>query len=238
MKQKTIWLVAAAALIGATSAWANPKAAPAAPAAAAAPANAGGVSGEVLEVHDVQAYTYLRLKTANGEVWAAVPSAKVAKGDKVTLENPMAMTNFESKTLKKKFDRILFANLAGSGQVAASAPSAPASASAPIKVAKATGAGAYTVAEVLAKGKELKGKQVQIRGQVVKYAPGIMKRNWVHIQDGSGTTAARNNDILVTTLDSAKIGDVVLVKGVVGNDRDFGSGYVYPVLVEEAKLQK
>ena len=91
---------------------------------------------------------------------------------------------------------------------------------------------------MIAKSKELKGKKVQIRAQVVKFTPGIMKRNWVHIQDGSGTAAAKNNDILVTTLDSTKIGEVVLVKGVIGNDRDFGSGYVYPVLVEEAKLQK
>ncbi len=240
MKQLTKSLLAALALISVSAVWANPKAPAAAPApaAAAVPAAASGVSGEVMEVLDVESYTYLRLKTASGDVWAAVPTAKVKKGAKVTLQNPMTMTNFESKTLKKKFDTILFATLAGGDSAAASAPSAPAAASAPIKVAKATGAGAYTVAEVIAKRTELKGKSVQIRGQVVKFTAGIMKRNWVHLQDGSGTAAAKNQDILVTTLDSAKIGDVVLVKGQVGNDRDFGSGYAYPVLVEEAKLQK
>ena len=240
MKQLIKWHLATIALISVSAVWANPKAAPAAPAPAAVsvPAAASGVSGEVMEVHDVESYTYLRLETASGDVWAAVPSAKVKKGAKVTLQNPMTMTNFESKTLKKKFDQILFATLAGSEGAAAYATSAPAADSAPIKVAKASGAGAYTVAEVITKRAELKGKQVQIRGQVVKFMPGIMKRNWVHIQDGSGTAAAKNHDLLVTTLDSAQIGDVVLVKGQVGNDRDFGSGYTYPVLVEEAKLQK
>lgn len=238
MKQLIKWHLATIALISVSAVWANPKAAPAAPAPAAvsAPAAASGVSGEVMEVHDVESYTYLRLKTASGDVWAAVPNAKVKKGAKVTLQNPMTMTNFESKALKKKFDQILFATLAGSASAAPSAPAA--AASAPIKVAKASGAGAYTVAEVITKRTELKGKQVQIRGRVVKFMPGVMKRNWVHLQDGSGTAAAKNHDILVTTLDSAKIGDVVLVKGQVGNDRDFGSGYTYPVLVEEAKLQK
>jgi hypothetical protein len=42
----------------------------------------------------------------------------------------------------------------------------------------------------------------------------------------------------VTTLDQANVGDVVLVKGVVRTDKDFGSGYSYKVLIEEATLQK
>ena len=75
---------------------------------------AGGVApvaGEVLEAQDVPGYTYLRLKTASGEEWAAVPTTKVAKGAKVTVVNPMVMQGFASKTLGKTFDRILFGQL-------------------------------------------------------------------------------------------------------------------------------
>ena len=63
-------------------------------------------------------------------------------------------------------------------------------------------------------------------------------KNWVHLRDGSGKSDDGSNDLLVTTNDSAALGDVVLVKGVVAIDRDLGSGYAYKVLVENAKLQK
>ena len=81
-------------------------------AAQAAPAQqAGTVKGEVLETRSVESYTYLRLKTASGEIWAAVPTATVKKGAQVTIANPMTMENFESKTLNKKFDKIVFGQL-------------------------------------------------------------------------------------------------------------------------------
>ena len=87
------------------------KAPPAAP-AAAAPAP---IKGKVLEVKDVETYTYLRLKTKDGEIWAAIGKAPVKVGSDVTIENASTMYNFESKTLKKKFDQIAFGSLAGSG---------------------------------------------------------------------------------------------------------------------------
>jgi hypothetical protein len=66
----------------------------------------------------------------------------------------------------------------------------------------------------------------------------VLGKNWVHLRDGSGSAADGSDDILVTTQDETKIGDVVLVKGIVQTDRDFGSGYSYKVLIEEAALQK
>ncbi len=72
----------------------------------------------------------------------------------------------------------------------------------------------------------------------MKYNAGIMGKNWIHLRDGTGSAADKTNDVLVTTADEAKVGDVVTVKGVVRTDRDLGSGYSYKVLVEEAKLQK
>ena len=41
-----------------------------------------------------------------------------------------------------------------------------------------------------------------------------------------------------TTSDSAAVGDVVVVKGTVRLDKDFGAGYAYPVIVEDAKITK
>lgn len=69
---------------------------------------AATVQGEVLEVRDAAPYTYLRLKTGTGETWAAVTAAPVKKGEQVTIANAMVMENFESKSLKKTFDKIVF----------------------------------------------------------------------------------------------------------------------------------
>jgi hypothetical protein len=124
---------------------------------------------------------------------------------------------------------------------AAAAVTAPHAAAKPaeqekIKVSKATGPNAYTVAEINNKRSELKDKPVMVHGKVVKYTGEVMKKNWVHLRDGTGSEA--DNDVLVTTSEQAKIGDVVTVKGVVRVDKDFGAGYSYKVLIEDAVFQK
>jgi hypothetical protein len=221
--------------------WASDKTAPRAPAATA-------VTGEVLEVQNVESYSYLRLKTAQGETWAAVATAPVKKGAKVTIENAMVMNNFESKALKKTFPSVVFGTLAGAqGNVAGAAGGAagpragagkPNEAAADVHVPRATGPNARTVAEIMTKPAELKDKPVLVRGKVVKYSPSIMGKNWIHLRDGSGTAAAGTNDVLVTTTEQAKVGDIVTAKGVLRTDRDFGAGYSYKAIVEEATLQR
>lgn len=189
------------------------------------------VKGEVLEVRDVENYTYLRIKTDNGEIWAAVGKARVRNGDKVTIENAMVMKNFESKSLKKKFKTILFGTLAGE-----TARIEKAMGLTDIHVAKAVGDNALTIEEIVSRAAELKDKPVLVRGKIVKYNAAIMGKNWMHLRDGSGKSD--NNDLLVTSSDQAKVGEVVTVKGVIRTDRDFGAGYSYKVVVEDATLQR
>ena len=217
-------LLAICMIVSSTFVWAGANFAPTAPVT---------VKGEVLEVREVENYTYLRLKTRDGEIWAAVSKAQVVKGSKVTIENAMVMNNFESKSLKKTFKTILFGTLGGASGAAHTVQMVDTD---NVKVARAIGENARTVEEVVTRGAELKDKPVLVRGKIVKYNPGIMGLNWIHLRDGSGSDL--NNDILVTTKDQAKIGDVVTVKGLVRNDRDFGSGYTYKVLIEDATLQK
>ena len=106
-----------------------------------------------------------------------------------------------------------------------------------IKVPKATGANAHTVAEVVTGAAGFKDKQVQVRGKIVKYNEAIMGKNWIHLRDGSGTASNESNDVLVTTTAPAKLGDVVTATGVVHTNKDLGSGYSYKVLIEEATLK-
>jgi hypothetical protein len=105
------------------------------------------------------------------------------------------------------------------------------------KVAKAGGADARTVEEIWGQRVKLKGKPVTVRGQVVKFTP-VMGKNFLHLRDGSGSADKKNNDVTVTTADSVAVGDVVTAKGVIVVDKDFGSGYAYPVMIEDAKVAK
>ncbi|MEP7183095.1 MAG: nucleotide-binding protein [Betaproteobacteria bacterium] len=213
------------------------------------PVQGPSLSGVVLEVKDVDAYTYLRLKTREGETWAAVNKSPVKVGAEVTIVDAAVMANFESKALKKTFDTIVF------GTIASPAPAAgvahpggdltqlhagvsKASDVGDVKVQKAKGADAKTVAEIVGKKAELKDKPVTVQGKVVKFTSGVMGKNWIHLRDGSGSAADSSNDILVTTLDETQIGAVVVAKGIVRTDVDLGSGYSYKVLVADAKLQK
>lgn len=211
-------------------------------AAATAPAPASTLQGEVLEIRNVDSYTYLRLKTAGGETWAAVPTTQVKPGSQVTIGYAMVMKDFESKSLKKTFDKIVFGQVVGpAGAPAAggaAAPPAPPQAVKTIKVDKATGPDARTVADVVTGKAALKDKTVVVRGQVAKVSTGIMGKNWLHLRDGSGSAADGSHDILVTTKDTVAPGDVVTVKGTVRTDVNLGSGYSYAVLIEDAALRK
>jgi len=232
-----------------------------APASAPAAAPQISVTGSVLETMDAGGYTYMRLSAGGGEVWAAVNQAKVKKGQTVTVVDAMAMDGFESPTLHRKFDRILFGSLAEPGAPGKNAPAAsgpapggPSGASDPrlremmsaqhaaaaqgpasaadVKVPRAEGG--KTVAEIFAQRKALADKVVTVRGKVVKFLPSIMGRNWVHIRDGSGSADKKDNDLTVTTDGMAAVGDVIVVKGTARIDQDFGAGYAYPVLIEKA----
>jgi hypothetical protein len=216
----------------ATPAWCGANQAPAAPTT---------LTGEVLESKDAGGYTYLLLKTKDGETWAAVNPVSVKKGAKVTLENAMVMDNFESKSLKRTFKTLVFAKLVdpngASTTISPHAEPVKPAATSTAKVVKASGANAYTVAEIVTKAGALKDKPAQVNGQVVKYNAGIMGKNWVHLRDGSGTAANNNHDILVTTTAETKVGEVVTASGVVRTNKDFGAGYVYQVILEEATIK-
>ena len=94
----------------------------------------------------------------------------------------------------------------------------------------------YTVAEMYEKKADVNGKAVKLRGKVVKFSAGIMGKNWVHLRDGSGTEGAGTNDLTVTTQANAVVGDTVVVSGTATADKDFGAGYNYLIIVEDAEI--
>jgi len=174
----------------------------------------------------------------------------------------MPMPNYESKTLNRKFDVVYFvpsllingaapAGMPGAmpeghppttGMPAGMPPGMPGAGGAPKVSApadinlKGIKKADQTVADIFAQKSALAGKPVKIRGKVVKFSPEIMGKNWLHIQDGSGQ--AGTNDLTVNTSSVAKVGDTVVVTGKLTVAKDFGYGYQYDVIVEDAQITK
>jgi len=158
----------------------------------------------------------------------------------------MIMEQFRSVSLDRTFDEIWFVSGFGvAGDKAAANPHAgmmgavdsepPTDAVTDFSDLKPA-AGGLTVAQIFADRVDLAGQRVKVRGRVTKSLGGIMGRNWLHLQDGSGDVATGDHDLTVTSEQTAQTGDTVLIEGVLTVDKDFGSGYFYSVIVEEATV--
>jgi hypothetical protein len=214
------------------------------PAASGPPAPRVTLTGTVRQRIDVSRYSYLEIATRDqGAVWAVVPLVQVAEGQVVSVPDAERHAHFTSHTLRRAFDVIYFASRVESpGHAVAfgSASSAPAAASAASlptgPIARARGPLGRTIAEVYAQRQHLSGQKVRVRGVVIRSVAGVMRRSFVHLQDGSGSAAQGDHDLAVTTQSQPGSGQTVEFEGVVAVDRDFGSGYRYPVIVEDAKV--
>lgn len=244
-------VVAGMAVIAHAAVAAPQKSAPPKPAAhpgAQEPTEAASLSGKVVETMDAGGYTYVCIEKNGRKTWVAVPGMKVAVGRNISFAPGQEMTNFSSKTLNRTFAKIVFSP--GPAAAATGAKDATAGAASPgstgavvkpaetVAVEKAEGANAYTVAEVYAKKAKLNKKTVLVRGTVVKVSAGIMGKNWIHLQDGSGDPAQGTHNLVFTSQDLSAKGDVVTMSGTLYKNKDFGSGYKYAVIVEQASIVK
>lgn len=103
-----------------------------------------------------------------------------------------------------------------------------------VRIERAPAENGYTVAEIFARAEELAGQKVQVRGKVVKFSPQIMGRNWLHLQDGSGNPMENSHDLVLTSSETVAVESVVTMEGVLAANRDFGAGYSYQAIIEEA----
>jgi len=224
--------------------------------ALAEPVPAGMVRGPVLETMNAAGYTYVLIGTEEVQRWLAGPETAVQVGDVVQAFEGMPMGQFESKTLNRTFDVVYFVdalhNLSASapagvtvGQMPEGHPPVPQPEGQPDIEKDAAAAEAIQVAElepgqniayVYANRDSLAGQQVSLRGKVVKYNEGILGWNFIHIQDGSGDAADGSNDLTVTSKATTAVGETVVLAGNIILDKDFGAGYSFPVLMEDATL--
>jgi len=202
----------------------------------AVPSGDGLVTAKVKAVEQVPNYTYLHVKAKGPAYWVALPTTDIAVGSVISYRGGMLMENFQSKELDRTFDKILFLEgLAGDtpsemGMMSGSTQGSN------VNVEKldtrVSVEGSISIGELLADLDKYEGKTVVVSGEVAKYNPAIMERNWIHIQDG--TEFEGKFDLTVTSSEYFEVGQVVSLQGVVALDKDFGYGYAYEVLIENA----
>lgn len=196
----------------------------------------GVFTGALIETFNSGGYTYVQLKTDKGPVWAAGPTTAINKNDEVSFIGKVAMIDFYSKSLDRKFKNIYFVDafIVNGVKIGNTAVDPHKKINKPQAAALKSFSKAKNgqdIAEILKNKDALAGKTVKVRGQVSKYTASVMGKNWLHIRDSSS-----DQDITITTDASAKLDDIVLAEGKLILNKDYGYGYVYEVLIEDAKL--
>ncbi|PKP53494.1 MAG: hypothetical protein CVT92_04155 [Bacteroidetes bacterium HGW-Bacteroidetes-1] len=190
------------------------------------------------QVLQASSYTYLLVGENKKQFWIAVTRNDAKQGATYFFSEAMEMKNFHSKDLDRTFESILFVGdlsdkpIPAVMQAIEKTPHGekPVIVKQDVKVEPVEGC--ITIAEIFANREKYNGQTVKVVGQVSKFNPNIMKRNWVHIQDGTGTDEFF--DLTITTQENVTIGDVVLFEGKLALAKDFGSGYFYDLIIEDA----
>lgn len=195
----------------------------------------------VSEVIQTSQYSYLKVIDNDVEQWLAATYLEAKPGEIFYYEKGMEMPNFHSKELNRDFETIIFVDKLSSDPAtfkmkAQSTP--PGSAKAKVEKKEINidrAKDGISIAELFAKKESYNNQTVKIKGQVVKYSPGIMNKNWFHIQDGTDFNGSF--DLTVNTKTDLKVGDIVTVEGKIALNKDFGYGYVYDVIIEDATIK-
>lgn len=205
------------------------------------PSPDGAVKVKVKAVEQVPNYTYLLVKGKGPEYWIAVSSTEIQVGESITYQGGMWMENFHSKELDRTFEKVLFLDGFGGNEMPPSNTDAMlgTSTGSDIKTDRLETRieheeGIVSIEELYANPTDYEGKTIRIRGEVAKFNPSIMERNWIHIQDG--TEFEGKYDLTVTSMEGFVVGQVLTLEGILALNRDFGYGYSYEILLEEARL--
>lgn len=194
---------------------------------------------EVKEVIQGSSYTYLLVSENKEDLWLAISKSEIKEDDVLYYADPLLMNNFTSKELNRTFETIYFVQkisdkLPLDAEEVMSEPSAQKTEIAKLDNIKIDAkSGEITIAELFENHAKYAGKTVTITGIVSKFSPMIMDRNWVHIQDG--TEYSGEFDLTVTTADNLEAGNQVTFSGKIALNKDFGAGYFYKIIMEDAK---
>jgi len=192
----------------------------------------------VIDKIPAKGYTYLQVSESKNDYWIAVPTMEIEIGETVYFSRFMVMEDFSSENIDKSFDEILFVEDARKSPTPDEMKNIHAGATSTekqeIKVEPLTDG--ITVQQLYDDKSAFNGQVVKVKGQVTKFNKQIMKRNWIHIQDGTGDE--NEFDLVITSNTDVQVGDIIIAEGKVAVDKDFGAGYFFPVMIEEAQIEK
>jgi len=202
---------------------------------------------KVQEILQVKSYTYLFVEEGTSKKWLAVPSFEAKVGETYFYKGGMPMSNFKSKELNKTFESVLFLSDIYKNPIDKEDTTFKHSTN--IESKKVTPSinkkltlslertnGEVSIADLLKNKETYEGKTVKIKGKVTKFNSQVMSKNWIHLQDGSEYNG--DFDLTITTNAEAKVGDIITIEGTVYLNKDFGYGYLYAVIIENAVLVK
>jgi hypothetical protein len=195
---------------------------------------------EVAEVIQGSSYTYLKVKENMAEKWMAVSRQEVQPGSVYYYDEALPMSNFHSKEIDRTFEEIFFVNSISKTPLAQPEMKPLEGHMGKVDIQQNSAitlekqAGEITVAQIFANRSEYSAKEIEIRGVVVKVNEQVMGKNWIHIQDGTSDNG--NFDLTVTSADLPNLNDEITVKGKIILNKDFGYGYTYEVIMEDAKV--
>lgn len=200
----------------------------------------GLVRGTVVETMDSGGYTYVLLDTGGEQRWLAGPLTDIAVGQVIQTPAGMAMRQFTSNTLNRTFDVLYFVSSISRMTTPTMPEGHPTMSQEADPEIDVTTVAALEpgkdIAWVYANKDSVAGQEVSLRGKVVKYNAGILGQNFIHIQDGSGEAASGTHDITVASKAATAVGETIVATGTIILDKDFGSGYVFPVMMEDASI--
>jgi hypothetical protein len=188
------------------------------------------------------------MKIEEQDIWIATSplSEPVYVGEQVEYSDGMELRDFHSRSLGRTFESIHFIesitrvsqsvdamHTAAIKQQPGSVMNIPkpAAIESPAEGEIKHLSDGKTVADIHAGSAQLNEQTVSLNAKVIKVSKNIVGKNWITLQDGTGTEP--DNKLLATSQDLVEPGDTVIAKGVVRTDIDIGSGYKYKVLLEE-----
>lgn len=189
-------------------------------------------TAKVIKSIDAGGYTYIQVQEQAQTYWIAMTQRKLKTGETITYNEEGWFSKFHSKTLNRTFDKILFA----SDATAQTAPTLKQIVEPNILHSKLQTKNSLTIAQLFQNRDNYAGKKVSVRAKVTKVSKDIMKRNWVHLEDGT-RFAGMDDLVFTTTKQTPNVGEIVTATGTLVKDKDFGYGYFYPVIVEDAEFK-
>jgi len=199
---------------------------------------------KVLEIIPASKYVYLRVKEGKDPFWIATKKSEINLDSTYFYGEALLKTDFKSKIHNRVFDTIYFVNklvtqMHGAKFTSSTSDKTQISESKKEPLEETTHKDKnidykiYTeISDLLQDPNKFDGQAVQIKGRCVKVNNNIMKKNWIHLKDGSQD----DFDLIITTDMSAQEGDVITVQAFIAINKDYGAGYSYDLILENGAI--